>query len=289
MHARTLVELAGLLVHHAPAWLALPAPLPQATLERYWVGSKVRLDVWCQELKSASLQPAPRHTPSSRTAGILAEILASEVLTRVWTGLATLVDRRLACGDYEPVVRSVLIGHLEARHRALRLLLDAHGLRPADVQPLDRLRREAERWTDLLIALLSLDDTLGVVQPLSIDAARAQQFAQDLHVDRRLGRLDLVRGLWLASLRTGAKALDHWPTVHPRLHEEIGAALLAAFPAENFDATGLLRSAWLARLEAGAHDSQVLLDDYLGEVAPTSPQRSFPPADHEPPQRRFPP
>ena len=53
--------------------------------------------------------------------GVLEEILTGEVLTRVWTAVLCLYDRQHGGNEFESLARSIMIGHLEARHRVLML------------------------------------------------------------------------------------------------------------------------------------------------------------------------
>ena len=87
--------------------------------------------------------------------GVLEEILSGEMLTRVWTAVLCACDRRRHSDEAEPAARSVLIGHMEARHRVLTLLVRGPGIDAEAVLRLNRLRRRAERWTDLLIGHLA--------------------------------------------------------------------------------------------------------------------------------------
>ena len=55
---------------------------------------------------------------SARLRGVLEEILVSEVLTRVWTAVLCAHDACRGAEEAGPAARSVLLGHIEARHRA---------------------------------------------------------------------------------------------------------------------------------------------------------------------------
>ena len=75
---------------------------------------------------------------------VLEEILVSEVALRVWTAVLYAYDRRRQTHDAEPIARSVLLGHLEVRARALALLIHSPCLPAEDAVRLNRLRRRAE-------------------------------------------------------------------------------------------------------------------------------------------------
>ena len=59
---------------------------------------------------------------------MLDEIFASEMLARVWTAVLVARDRRWKTDETEAIARNVLDSHLEARRRALALLLSWDGL-----------------------------------------------------------------------------------------------------------------------------------------------------------------
>ena len=59
---------------------------------------------------------------------MLEEILSGEVLTRVWTAVLCLDDRQHGGTEFESLARSIMIGHMEARHRVLLLLVRGPGI-----------------------------------------------------------------------------------------------------------------------------------------------------------------
>jgi len=176
MHARELVELAGWVSAHGPALVEGPRQIPADGIERYWTGSKVRLDRWARSLKRAA---DAGHAARSETCGVLEEILTGEMLTRVWAAVARAYDRRRGTDDAEPVARSVLIGHVEARHRGLTLLAAGSCVPNADAIKLNNLRRRAERWTDVLVGRLA-----GGKSSRSPASIRHSRRAKDLHALR---------------------------------------------------------------------------------------------------------
>ena len=52
------------------------------------------------------------------------------------------------------------------------------------------------------------------------------------------------------------------------LNARIAASILACFPAELFDSTGLLRSLWLMRLTNVAEDTQGMIDELFKSERP---------------------
>ncbi len=160
MHMHELLELAALVSMHGPALVRRTQPIPPQSVERYWVASKSRLDRWGRTLKSLSAttgsgQAASRSSVFLSMRSVLEEILTGEVLTRLWTAALCAYDRHRGTEVAEPVVRSVLIGHLEARHRVLTLLVRGPAICAEQAVKLNQLRRRTERWTDMLLASLA--------------------------------------------------------------------------------------------------------------------------------------
>jgi len=262
MHARELVELAAIVSAHGPVLVRGSHPVSATGIEGYWTASKCRLDRWARSLKAFSTVTDPqqrrRQWPNVRS--VLEEIITGEVLTRVWTAVLCAHDWHRAADQAEPVARSVLIGHLEARHRVLTLLVQRSALEAEAAVKLNRLRQRAERWTDLLVGyLLGLHD----VREFAIDPDRAQDFAADLRY-----RSDLTGGrhawpLVLASLRAAFRQglSPHSPNAD--LNTQIASSILACFPAELFDSTGLFRSLWMLRLTNVTNDAQGMVEELL--------------------------
>src|SRR4030095_3674033 len=87
----------------------------------------------------------------SRVRPVLEEILASELLTRIWTATAAAYDQARGDQNLGPVARSILNGHLEARRRLLTILADGRAIELSHAVDLNRFRRCVERWGDMLL------------------------------------------------------------------------------------------------------------------------------------------
>lgn len=264
MHARELVELAGLVVHHR-ATLIQGGPLTPVALQPYWTSSKCRFDRWGRALKGAS--------EGAYLRGVLEEILTGEVLTRVWAALLAIHDRRHGTGDTELIGRSILLGHCEARHRALKLLVHGPGVDSHAAVALNRLRRQAERWTDLLVAKLM---ELADVSEFALSSARAREFAGDLADDRALGLADDTWRLLMASLRIGFRHGMSPTSPNGDLNRQIASSILGSLGPNMFDSTGLLQSAWLTRLTRTTEETEVLLSDlFAADSANSMPSEEW--------------
>jgi hypothetical protein len=246
---------------------------PEAVAQ-YWSASKCRQQRWAQGLKQLSSAGGDR--PASPTAAddepplspprdlnvgsLLQEIFASEVLTRVWTAVVTLHNRRNRTADAEPVVRSVLMGHLEARRRALTLLVRGPGIDSHQAVDLNRLRRRAERWTDMLMGHLLL---IGEVSEFAFDAELAAEFARDFRGRSDWQQPGIAWAIVMASLRAGTRALSATSVSHD-LNDQIGAAILGCLGHDAFDSLGLPRSLWIARMLQTADSARGLIEQMFG-------------------------
>jgi hypothetical protein len=259
------IELAAVIATHGRAFVAGRKPVSYAALEQYWTASKCRLDRWSRTLKSFTTAvhhdrtSAMRDWPSVRP--IIEEILLSEILTRVWTAVLAAHDHQIDARESEPVAHSVLLGHLEARHRALALLVYGPGVGTVAAQEVNRVRLLAERWSDFLIGGLVLEG--DQLDKFAVNPDRARQFAADLRDRRNQQGSQLAWKLTLASLRAAFRDQNWSASPNADANRCISCAIIACFPPHLFDATGVLRSLWQIRLANGASDTQGLLDELL--------------------------
>jgi hypothetical protein len=287
MHAGELVQLAAVLATHGGLLVRDRAELAAGGLQDYWTASKCRHDRWSRALAEYCAGGKPPSTPARWQAvrPIVEEILLSEVLVRIWTAVLASYDRYQGASEAEPIARSVLIGQMEARHRAMKLLVYAPGVRIADAIDLNRLRRKAERWTDLLLANLSRSCH---IDELASDPARAREFAADLEHDAAAGHSQQSWSILLASLRASVADLTVRHTPNADLNERIAASILACFPGELFDSTCQFHSLWMARLRYATDDAQGMIDQLWNlEKAVAAPPSRLPEDEIEEQRRRM--
>jgi len=286
MRAPELVEFAALVSAHAAVLIEGTFELSVDGLAQYWAASRCRLDRWASAFKFSSLtqatstpqgmldQPPPATERSSLPAsrgylkGVLAEILASEVLTRVWSGVLVGCDRKRGDGDAAPIAQSVLAGHVEARNRALKLLAHGPGVTSHDAVQLNRIRRQSERWTDLLLGHLT---TIVDVSELAFHPSVACEFAEELRGKPGWSAGGQAWLLWLASLRAGFRRDFGLMSPNADLNAQIASAILGCFPPELFDSTGLVQSLWLTRLSRATDDMQGLISQLFQAESGRSP------------------
>lgn len=263
MHACELVELAAVVAAQGPVLVRHGYPVSERAIEDYWTAAKCRLDRWGKDLKHYSQQVHEtgktwRSPRWNHARAVLEEILTGEVLSRVWTAVMTCYDRHQGTSQFEPIVRSVLIGHLEARHRVLTLLVQGPGIDSEEAVKLNRLRRRAERWTDLLIGYLS---GLADVSEFAIDPERAKDFADDLRYQNPMKGGQQAWKLLLASLQTGFRKGLVPLCPNADLNRKIATSVIAAFPPELFDSTGLFHTLWMTRINTVAEDAEGMLEE----------------------------
>ena len=190
------------------------------------------------------------------------EVVASEMLTRVWTALVCQHDRQhpASCGG--PVAWNVFRCHELARHVVLQLLSEA----PESERPLglavDQLRCRAERWTDLLLAQL-LPNGESEAAAVAFDAARMHEFARDLADLRRTAHGAQAWQLFQASIKTAFQTEHSRVALNPTLNRQIATSILAGFPPDLFDATGPLQSLWQERLQHTTADVLTMMQDVI--------------------------
>ena len=273
MHVRELVELGTIVATHCGPLVRWADPLAERHVEQYWLASRCRQDRWGHALRNYRLE-ADSDNPSKAWHEVrptIEEILGSELLTRTWTAAAAAHDHHHDCQNWEPIARSVLLGHLEARNRAMNVVVYGRGFSMEDGVVLNRLRRRVERWTDMLLGRIMLHHDIS---DLAFDAKRVREFAADLRAESAQSPNSQVWQLTLASLQAAFQQAFDSASPNVDLNRRIAAGILASLPTDQFDSTGLFKSAWLLRLEHVTGDMQGLIDDLIQPSDPP-PRRFF--------------
>ena len=79
----------------------------------------------------------------------------------------------------------------------------------------------------------------------------------------------------MASLRTAFQRELGAVSPNGDLNAAIASGILACFPSELFDSTGLFRSLWLMRITSAAEDAQVMIEELLAPERPDSVSRHY--------------
>ncbi len=245
-----------------------------APLEQYWTTSKFRFESWTRTLKLyASLTTDGESADFEHWVEIRAaldEIFASEILTRVWSAILVAADRRNKTNQAEPIARSVFSSHLEARHRAMALLVHGGGLGVKQAAAVNRLRRRTERWADVLVGgLLHLCDA----REFAVETERAEDFALDLAAQPSSVQSQQAWRLTLVSMRNAFQTGMSAVAANPEANARVTASILGCFPGDLFDSTGMFQSLWMTRLAANASDVQGMIHELLEPAVPISHRR----------------
>jgi hypothetical protein len=191
------------------------------------------------------------------------EIICSEMLTRVWTGVLTAYDQVYSTHTTGPIGQSILIGHVEARNQVLRYLVEKMRDDRLASSRLNRIWRRTGRWTDLLLGYLVVVYDVSSIAP---HPERAAEFGDDLR--RQSVQADARRGwqLVLASLRSafavsGKGGERPGSTAH--FNARIASSIFACMKPEWLDAVELRDPLWLARVGATTCKAEGMIDELL--------------------------
>ncbi len=274
MHTGELIELAAIVTARAPLFFHTEHGLPPEIVAQYWSASKCRQQRWGQILKR--IADTGSHASDAATDDVnypqsqaeaystVAEILASEVLTRVWTAIVALDERRRQTADAEPVARSVLLGHLETRRRALTLLVRGPFVGSPEGDALNRLRRRSERWNDMLIGYLHL---YGDVAEFAFDPEIASEFARDFRGEQGWRQGGVAWSIVFASLRSETRSLLRGVGINQALNDRIAAAILGGLGYDAFDSLGLPKSLWTTRMQSTADSARGWIEQLISADA----------------------
>jgi hypothetical protein len=258
MHAHELSDLAALVAVHGEQLIAADAATIDHALAAYWKASRCRLDRWCRSLALAT-KHTDRGAWTQNEIGTVEEILVSDILTRVVAAVAVAHDERHATSESAPVTRNIFHSHLDVKRRAVALVVAPHRDQE-QANDFLALRRQCERWTDLLIAYLAPQ---VAVDEFAANAARVGDFAFDAREHLRSGASsDMAATMIVAGMRSSLARISTGRSPNADLNLEIATALVSGFAPDFFDSHGHLRSLWLERLCRVADESPANIDHW---------------------------
>ncbi len=267
MHPRQIVEAAALTAAHGRVFIRSTDRISISGMERYWSSSKCRLDHWMRRLKDSAndiqtVTAEEKQIVWLMLRPVIEEILTSEILTRVWAAVTAQYDRLRGVNEAEPMTRSILIGHMEARNRALSMMVSRQGMDVEDAVMINRLRRRCEKWNDMLLGYLQADFD---VAEFAVEYERVAEYGSDYRAERHRTDQPILWPVVLASLRTAfCHGLSN-DTPNADLNERITSSVLSCFQAEMFDSTGIIKSHWMDRMNDASVDTVGLVDMLLEE------------------------
>jgi hypothetical protein len=256
------LELAAFLSAHGELLVRTRRPVAAARLNRYWTASRVRWDGWMSRLKERAFNSRRKQQPGrvwqERRAAIV-NVLVSEVPMRVWTAVTAACDRSCGAQEGEPVVRSTLTAHQEARCLALQCVVHSRGVPADDAISLNRLRHQTERWTDLLIGYLLQRHKVAEFAALP---ERACEFSADFTDRASWQPGEAAWKLLTASLRNRF----HCPAYRATAGEEeldaaVASAILDCLPEPLAAAFEPSPSLWLHQVRHAADETHRMLDE----------------------------
>ena len=259
MHARQLAQIGSWIAIHAPI-LVFGNSSPQELVSvDYWTASKCRnqrwfaaLEVFENDLAAAELSHDP--WPAIRT--VVEEILVSEFLTRIWSAAVMAHDTYQESDELFGLAHSVHVSHIEARSRALRMLLKHQAANEKAFDELNALRRKIERWTDVFLARVT---DISIAELFAFDEQRVRDFYEENECSSPVNHNRRNQVLMASFANDVAKFESKW-AANPELNRKISSSLLACFPSDRFDSLGLPKSFGLVLLEKTQHDTQLLVD-----------------------------
>ncbi len=263
MHASQLAEIGSWVAIHSANLIYGQKEQPMLSATSYWSASKIRLQRWVTALKMFEQDfqdPDPRHDPWPALEIVVQEILLSELLSRVWSATVLTHDWYHQTDELHGLVHAVHVSHIEAKNRALRILLSGQATNEAAFDRINRVRRRLERWTDLFLGQLPRGDKALI---FGFDRNRVQDFNQEQR--HSVGSEFATRQKILMS--SFAVDLTRDPTqfaANPELNRDIAGGILACFPSDRFDSLGLPKSVQSIWIEKSQNDTQMLLDQLVG-------------------------
>lgn len=260
MHATQLAEIANWAAFNAIRLISGASALTAASCNEYWSQSKCRQNRWMTALKMFEQDirnQGSNHDPWPAMEIVIQEILLSELLTRVWSAAMVAHDASHETNELGGVAYSIHIGHVEAKNRAMRLLLNDPAVNPKTFDRLNCLRRKVERWTDLLLAQSPDFDTAirFAFQPNRVKDFREENLGNS-HEAQGTRRL-----LYAASMSEDFNRVAVKYAANPEINRKIAGGLLACFPADRFDSFGMPKSIQLIWMEKTSDETQMLMND----------------------------
>ncbi|MFT5323334.1 MAG: hypothetical protein ACI8P0_001183 [Planctomycetaceae bacterium] len=254
---RQIAETAAFASARSAFLIESTAAIPDQQLHDYWKCCRGRTMDWLRKLdgliSEASVTAPEHHVQLWKSAEpIIAEVFVTEILTRVWAAILTAADlhRREATGG--PIARHTLKGHTEARNRSLTLMANTLQVPLAKMSQVDRLRRKAERWSDLLIGHLVLHYQLD---EFAFESNRSVEFGQSQMREIIAATDEPVWEFVLAGVRLAFSSVDTVVAPSDVWNRGVVRSVLGSFPADSFDGTGTFKSVRRVRIERPQNDS----------------------------------
>lgn len=271
MHASRLVELAAIVSSQHRLLCQQQVDADFWAADQYWVLCRARINEWARSLRNCETIKLHEQDFDALefwkdTRPVIEEVLLSEVCTRLWCATLSIIEQQRHPGELDPIARSVFVSSLEARRRALRLILFAKGLPGVGSTAMNELRMNCEIWTDYLLADLS---SLTLARQYCFDRIRLKKAHQFRQQNRCQRVATTRRNARLMAMRYSLSTRSSSPTVCGELNSEIAAVILSCLPTSAFDGSGTQRIESPVSSSSSDTFSIDILSDLYGTIGST--------------------
>lgn len=264
MTYRDLALLAFLVGRESPQLLFGGTPSVELQIE-YWLAGKTRNDQWMRLLKALeqdlhSWPDPPGDLPAITLAeALIAEILTSELLSRVWAAISCGWDQLAHHPRLEPLAHSVLMGHLQASARA-RQLQSQMSQSPPVAKVGFELADAVAGWSDQIIGWIS---SWVPVTQYAAEPDRAAEFAREWREQGADNSLvwKLLRNLMTHRL----SALPEGPPTTREINRRLGSVILGTIPRSIVGDPEFATSFWPYWVDRFVDRTQELVDRAVGD------------------------
>jgi len=226
MHATQLAQIGSWIAVHAPTLIFGNSSPPELVSVDYWTVSKCRIQRWVsaleifeQDLKSGLTS----HDPWPAITTVVEEVLVSEFLTRIWSTAVMAHDTYQETDELYGLAHSVHISHIEARNRALRMLLGSRAQNEKEFDRLNVLRRKIERWTDVFLARVT---DVAIAKLFAFDEKRVVDFHEEIEHMSPVSH-NRRNQILIASFAADLSSFESQWAANPELNSKISSSLLA--------------------------------------------------------------
>lgn len=276
---RQIAETAAFVSARSTFLVESSTVIPEQHLHSYWKCTRGRMIDWLRKLDAtiseAGVAPLSQHVGLWRSVEpLIAEVFVTEVLTRVWAATLTAADLHRGDNSCGPIAQHTMKGHIECRNRALELMANSLQVPLVVMSQVDRIRRKAERWSDLLIGHLVLHYQLD---QFAFEEARSIEFGQSQIREIVKATDEPVWEFVLAGVRLAFSSVNDMDAPSDTWNRGIVRSVLGAFPRDSFDSTGTFKSIRRVRIERSSTSTDSLSEVLLRNPAEddrAAPRRS---------------
>jgi hypothetical protein len=253
---RQITEIAAFVSARSMVLIESSHSISDEHLQSYWKCCRGRTIDWLKTLdefdcRLASASSAEHQSVWTDLEPVLNDIFVSELLTRVWGITLTAVDLRRGEKSAGPIARNTTSGHTEARNKALNLMVGSQ-VPMSQLARVDRVRRKAERWTDLLVGRLAVESQLP---EFAFDDQRSLDFGQSQMNEFVRATDESVCEFVHAGIRLAFSGMNQQTSVSPSWNRGIVRSILGSFPIDCFDEVGMFKSLRRVRIERSSPES----------------------------------